>query len=601
MRPLLTLCLSGATFCGQTAHWWEREPLRIIDVVTSFDQLGLHTPAEWALRKANQGYNAEHLEVMNLIRGLDDRGFFFRSRVAGKQNDDFLRPYLPEAARRGIRTMIYFNVHWYTREFGEQHRDWLQVRENGTPLDGVYVTGTDFCVNGPWREWVFQVLRDLAAYPIDGVFFDGPIFFPETCYCRYCREKYAKQHQGAALPSKKQRKGTGARDLLEFQAASLADFLRDSRAILKAANPEIAFYMNGGERGGNWATARLNRVLIREQDLLGSEGGFIGGDLTRVPIWKPGVTARLLESQAGGKPRIIFSAAGHKPWTFSLLPPPELRLLYAGTIANAAGVWFGMWPFEFDQPEMGAVTQMNHFLQRNAAYYQGTRSEARVALVWSDTTANFYAGSDAQLLELERVPERREVGNLGAEFAGFADAILRSRTPFDVIDDVTLDSGDLARYQAVILPNVACVGDKTAAALREYVRGGGNLLATFETSLYDDVGNRRPDFALAGVFGVSAGGAVAGPKRWDARPTRDRVTEARPPGNGRTRSLNGAVNSGRNPRRTTPAATTGLSVCRAGLPTRARSREVLRASAGRDVNLCFMHKAVNYDRVISMY
>ncbi len=515
MRPLLIVCLFAAALRGQPAHWWEKEPLRIIDVVTSFNQLGLHSPAEWAARKAAQGYNTEHLEVMTLIRGLDDRGFFFNTRVAGRQNRDFLREYLPEASRRGIRTMVYFNVHWYTREFGDQHRDWLQIREDGTPLGGVYVTGTDFCVNGPWREWVFQVLRDLAAYPIDGIFFDGPIFFPETCYCRYCREKYANGHQGAALPSKKQRKGTGARDLLEFQAGSLTEFLRDSRAVLKAVNPEIAFYMNGGERGGNWATARLNRALIREQDLLGSEGGFIGGDLTRVPIWKPGVTARLLESQAGGKPRIIFSAAGHKPWTFSLLPAPELRLLYAGTIANAAGVWFGMWPFEFDQPEMSAIAEMNRFLERNATLYQGTRSEAKVALVWSDTTANFYAGSDAQLLELERVPERREIGNLGAEFAGFADAILRSRTPFDVIDDVTIESGGLGRYAAVVLPNVACVGTKTAAALRDYVRGGGNLLSTFETSLYDDVGNRREDFALSDVFGVSSAGVVAGPKRWD--------------------------------------------------------------------------------------
>ena len=58
----------------------------------------------------------------------------------------------------------------------------------------------------------------------------------------------------------------------------------------------------------NAATARLNRVLVEHQDLLGSEGGFIYGDLTRVPLWKPGLTARLLETQAGGKPTVIFSA-----------------------------------------------------------------------------------------------------------------------------------------------------------------------------------------------------------------------------------------------------------------------------------------------------
>ena len=499
---------------GEAPHWWESEPLRIVDVVTSYDQTKSRAPAQWAEGKAAQGYNAEHLEIMNFNKGLDDLGFCFQSKVAGKTNQDFLGPYLPEAKKRGLRVMVYFNVHSFSQAFGQQHPEWLQRREDGTPLTGVYVTSTDFCVNSPWREWVFQVLRDLAAYPIDGIFYDGPIFFPDTCYCRYCKDKYQRQH-GADLPSKKERKGPGARDLLEFQAASLADFLRDSRRLLKAVNPEIAFYMNGGERGGNWATARMNRVLIAEQDILGSEGGFIGGDLTRVPIWKPGVTARLLETQAGGKPRVIFSAAGHKPWTFSLLPEAELRLLYAGTIANAAGVWFGMWPSEFEQPEMKAISDLNHFLARNSAYYQGTRSEARVALVWSDTTANHYAGSDAQLIELDRIPQRSDIGNLSGEFAGFADALVRARVPFDVVDDVTLEREDLRRYQLILLPNVACMSDRTVARLREYVRGGGGLFASFESSLYDDCGIRRDDFALAELFGVKSAGKIVGPKKWD--------------------------------------------------------------------------------------
>ncbi len=495
-------------------HWWEQEPLRILDLVTSFGQIPDIQPAELAARKAAHFYNAEHLEVMHLVKGLDDQGFFFSSKLAGKQNPDFLGPYLPEAKKRGLRVMIYFNVHWYTREFGEQHPDWLQVREDGKPLTGVYVTGMDFCVNSPWREWVFQILRDLCAYPIDGIFFDGPIFFPDTCYCRHCQQRYEQLH-GTKLPSKKERKGQAARQLLEFQANSLAEFLRDSRRIIKSLNPEVALYMNGGERGGNWATARLNRLLIAEQDLLGSEGGFIGGDLTRVPIWKPGVTARLLESQAGGKPRVIFSAAAHKPWTFSLLPEAELRLLYAGTIANGASVWFGLWPFEFAQPEMKAVVEMNRFLANHAAYYQNTRSEARVALVWSDTTANHYAGSDAQQIELDRVPQRSEVGNLNGEFSGLADALIRSQTPFDVIDDVTLEREELRRYAAIFLPNVACMSPRTAERLTKYVRQGGGLFATFETSLYDEVGLRRKDFALAEVLGVQAENRVVGPKRWD--------------------------------------------------------------------------------------
>jgi hypothetical protein len=353
------------------------------------------------------------------------------------------------------------------------------------------------------------VLRDLAAYPIDGIFYDGPVYRPDTCYCQSCRGKF-----GRDLPSKKKRQGAAFKELLDFQAASLAEFLRDSRRILKSINPEIAFYMNGGVRGANWATGRLNRVLVPEQDLLGSEGGFIGGDLTRVPLWKPGLTARLLETQAAGKPTVIFSAASHKPWTFSILPDAELRLLYADSIANAASVWFGITPFEFDQPEMQTLAEMNAYLKRAGEYYVKTRSEARAAVVWSDTTANFYAGGGAQLIDVDRVAGS-DVGNLEAEFSGISEALLRAHVPFDVLDDAALEREPLDRYQAIFLPNVACMTDAAAARLSGWVLAGGRLFATFETSLYDGTGIRRPDFALAGVFGASDARRISGPRRWD--------------------------------------------------------------------------------------
>ncbi len=504
---------AAASLAAQTS-WWDREPLRIIDLTTSISRIDEFDPAALAARKAELGYNAEHLEVMGMPAGMDDRHFYFQSKVTSNSNPDFLRAYIPEAHKRGIRVFIYFNVHWYTVAFAEAHPDWRQMRENGKPLDGVYDTGADFCVNTPWRKWCFQVLRDLAAYGIDGIFYDGPVYRPDTCYCRYCREKFRARF-GREMPPKSKRRGQQFKDLLDFQAASLADFLHDSRQVLKSINPQIALYMNGGVRGANWATGRLNRVLVGEQDLLGSEGGFIGSDLTRVPLWKPGLTARLLESQAPDKPRVIFSAASHKPWTFSVLPGPELRLLYADSIANAASVWFGITPFEFNQPEMEPLATMNSFLRSNARYYSGTRSEAKTAVVWSDTTANFYSGAGAQLIDVDTVARTSNVGNLDGEFSGVTEALLRAHVPFDVIDDVTLERDPLARYGAIFLPNVACMSDKAAARIRDYVRAGGALFATFETSLYDDAGVRRKDFALADVFGAADAHRLAGPRRWD--------------------------------------------------------------------------------------
>jgi hypothetical protein len=517
-RVLILVALSTGWLLGQSTappkRWWQSKPLRIIDVTSSIDRVGTVPPAELAEWKANSGFDSEHLEIMEMQGGLDDQGFYFKSKVAGRVNPDYLRQYIAEAHKRGIRVLIYFNVHWYKTSFGAKHPEWRQITESGLPLEGVYDNGTDFCLNTPWREWCFQVLRDLAAYGIDGVFYDGPVYRSDTCYCDHCRAKYRRLH-GEEMPSKQTRTGKQFKRLLDFQVASMAEFFRDSNRVLKSISPDIAFYVNGGVRGANWATARINRELVQYQDLLGSEGGFISGDLTRVPLWKPGLTARMLETQAGGKPTVIFTAAAHKPWTFSLLPKPELRLLYAGTIANAASVWMGLSPFDLKQPEMEAIAGMNRFVEKNSSYYVGTRSEARVAVVWSETTANFYAGSPAQMIDIDRIQSRSAVGNVDQEFSGISEALLRAHVPFDVIDDVTLERESLERYAAIFLPNVACMSDKSAARLQAYVESGGNLFATFETSLYDDTGIRRNNFALAPLFGVAAGSRIAGPRNWD--------------------------------------------------------------------------------------
>jgi hypothetical protein len=205
-------------------------------------------------------------------------------------------------------------VHWYKTEFGSQHSDWLQMREDGTPLSGVYQTGTDFCVNSPWREWVFQVLRDLCGYSIDGIFFDGPIFFPDTCYCRWCQEKF-KNAYSSSLPSKKERKGKPFRTLLEFQAESLRDFLRDSRQVIKSINPNrvlqmAAFAVATGQPPGStacWLRSRHSR----------QRSGFIY-DLPRTHL-EARRTAKLLETQA---PTNLVSSSQLRPTNPGLFPSP---------------------------------------------------------------------------------------------------------------------------------------------------------------------------------------------------------------------------------------------------------------------------------------
>ena len=80
--------------------------------------------------------------------------------------------------------------------------------------------------------------------------------------------------------------------------------------------------------------------------------------------------------------------------------------------------------------------------------------------------------------------------------------LLESHVPFRVITEAELDR--LEEFAVVIAPSWAAMSEEAAEAIRAYVAAGGVLIATGETSLFDEWGRRRDDFLLADLFGMHA-------------------------------------------------------------------------------------------------
>ncbi len=91
-------------------------------------------------------------------------------------------------------------------------------------------------------------------------------------------------------------------------------------------------------------------------------------------------------------------------------------------------------------------------------------------------------------------------GDAADGFRGIRMALLALHRPFEVLPQADLHRLD--RFDLLILPGVEALGDGEAAAIREWVRNGGRLLATGLTSAWDGNGQEREDFALAELFGV---------------------------------------------------------------------------------------------------
>ncbi len=503
-------------------YWWEKKPLRIVEIASLLqkDCAGVFERVETEVKLLKKlGANVCHFHCMMHITpdisgaGMNEYGFLFRTRLAVRENPDHLAAFLPLAHQAGIRVIVYFNVHWYHTDFGRRHQEWIQIREDGSPVNNMYQTGVTPCINSPFRDWVFQVLTDLCAYDIDGIFYDGPIFHHNSCYCHWCQQAFAERGN-QELPKKSDRNDERWKDLIYFQFESIQKFLADSRKTVHQLRPDILLCMNGNSNWPGWPTGVDNHRNIVYTDLLGAEGGFLYGDLNQVPVYKPGMAAKLLRTQSQGKPVVVFNCAGWKPWSFYTLSAAEISLLLAETLSGGGNYWVAFFEDDLKQKEvLEVIRRYNRLLTRFPKAFSGTESMADVALVWPSVSAEFYAGSSVPLRDFTPEIKTAHIGDISQEFYGFYELLARCQTPFDVIEE--LPTTDLSRYRLLVLPNVACLESSMVEKLKDFVQNGGNLVASFETSLYDAGGRRLERMGLEDVFGIEYAGSVIGPFSWD--------------------------------------------------------------------------------------
>ena len=150
----------------------------------------------------------------------------------------------------------------------------------------------------------------------------------------------------------------------------------------------------------------------------------------------------------------------------------------ADGIANGLRPWVAKFSgILYDRRWVPVVEQVYDWHFRNERYLRNEENLARVAMVYSQQTGTYYGGE-----QKHRRVEDHELG--------MYQALVEARIPFEMAHDRLLDAEHVDRYRLLILPNVAALSDAQCEQLRQYVKRGGSLLATFETSLYDERGSR---------------------------------------------------------------------------------------------------------------
>ena len=387
--------------------------------------------------------------------------------------------------------------HAIHQDAADAHPEWIAVDADGNPRPhwskpDAWVT----CALGPYNfEFMTEVHKEIVArYRVDGIF-SNRWAGHGMCYCEHCQRTF-REATGMELPRTSDPHDPARRAYLLWRQARLFALCRLWDDAIRAINPRARYIPNSG--GGALSSLDMKHLSELTPLLFADKQARQG----ITPPWANGKNAKEFRAVYGRKPIGGMFSVGLEEryrWKDSVQSEAELRVWVASAVANGMRPWFTKFSGQiYDRRWLPVVEDIFTWHARNERYLRNTTSLARVAVVYSQQTAAFYGGEQAQ----QKVED---------PILGVYQALIEARIPFEMVHDGLLDAEHLAPFKTLILPNIAALSGAQCDQLRAFVARGGSLVATFETSLYDEWGAPRADFGLADLFGVRFVGPVEGP------------------------------------------------------------------------------------------
>jgi hypothetical protein len=413
-------------------------------------------------------------------------------RSAWMKGSDPFGTLVAGCRKLGMVVIARTDPHSIRDEAYEQHPEWAAVDAEGKPRrhwasPHRWVT----CALGPYNfEFMTEVTREIVSlYKVDGIF-SNRWAGSGMCYCEHCRRNF-RSATGHDLPRTTNPQDPARRAYLGWRQERLFELWRLWDAEIRRINPNACFIANSG--GGTLSELNMKTIGEMAPILFADRQARRG----LAAPWSNGKNGKEYRATMGRKPiGGIFSVGVEERyrWKDSVQTAAEIRLWVADGVANGLRPWFTKFGGVIHDPRwLKVVEDIYNRYQRIERYLRNEEPLARVGLVYSQQTGTFY-GARAE-----------------DHVLGMYQALIEARAPFEMVHEGRLAPEEIDRFKLLILPNLACLSDEQCGQLRQYVRRGGSLLATYETSLYDQWGLRRKDFALADLFGASWNEKVEGP------------------------------------------------------------------------------------------
>ncbi|MFC1453198.1 beta-galactosidase trimerization domain-containing protein [Verrucomicrobiota bacterium] len=363
----------------------------------------------------------------------------------------------------------------------EAHPEWMQRDIDGQPLP--FYSASLLCPNTPYQRYYTEYVREVVTrYPVDMIYVEGVYFRNTGCFCPYCREKFQREYDRDLRDSR------DAPAFQRFRQDSCERFHARISRMVRDLSPRTVI------SGCCYIfMARTCRVsTFREHHdvcALENQWGMVDLQWGNYPALREAGLSMLMLKSGARRPMIGSWWCGRQvDLDYAPRAAAHARLTYIETMMYGAAVQPHLQTaFEVDRALMPVLTELNTLAKKVRPYLLDARLMPYAAIY-------DWAGSgDAKNF-------------CNAALKGVYDALIEHHVPLDVVSVEDLDTGRLADYRVVILPEAVRLSQGEIDGLRLFVERGGGLVFTGCTGARDEQDAVRGTNPLLEMAGVRAEG-----------------------------------------------------------------------------------------------
>ncbi|SED49625.1 alpha-amylase family protein [Ruania alba] len=428
--------------------------------------------------------------------------FELHHRAVGisEQNDLYGR-IVASARDEGLAVVARMDSNRVAEDFFIAHPEWMARDADGEPYRAAdkWIT----CVNsGYYNDYLLQVLAEITRRSAPDGFADNSwagLPRDRICYCENCARIF-REAKGSPLPAQIDWSDPTYRDWVRWNYDRRVEIWELNNKATQAAGGEHCIWMGMLSGDQKHAANRFNdqRRILRGSPfaMLDHQFRWFGESFHQNA--EAGKRIHELVGWDAVMPESMpMYSLGRPAFRVAAMPKAEAQLWSANGFAGGIQPWWHhIGSHHEDRRQYSTAPEIFQWHEKNEDVLFDRTPVADVGVVWSTDNTDFF-GRD-------QIEERT-----ASPYRGAITALVQAGLTYVPVhaDDIHTTA---SRFSVLLLPNVGAMGDAQLEAVREFHAAGGSVVATGETSLFTEDGERRDDYGLADVLGVTAGESTHG-------------------------------------------------------------------------------------------